>query len=130
MTQFPASARTARRRIRTASNLRNRAGAKNPFLTQANKQERVGFALQHYMRDINFWENVVFTDEKVSQSFYNGHVRVYRPPGTRFEEQHTESVRNSGRFSVNVWRWMSAHQLGMCTNIDNRFYSILINYTG
>jgi transposase len=88
MTQFPASARTARRRIRTASNLRNRAGAKNPFLTQANKQERVGFALQHYMQDINFWENVVFTDEKVFQSFYNGHVRVYKPSDTGFEEQY------------------------------------------
>jgi hypothetical protein len=76
------------------------------------------------MQDVNVWENVVFTDEKVFQSFYNGHVRVYRPPDTRFEEQYTQSVRNSGRFSVNVWRWMSAHQLGMCTNIDNRFNAL------
>jgi hypothetical protein len=45
MTQFPASARTARRRIRTASNLRNYAAAKNPFLTQANKDKRVGVCI-------------------------------------------------------------------------------------
>lgn len=124
MTNFPGSVRTARRRVKTISDLRNRPAAKKPFLTQRNKEERIGFTLQHYMHDINFWGNVVFTDEKVFQSCYNGRIRVYRPPNTRYDERYTQSVRNSGRFSVNVWGWMSANGLGMCINIANRFNAL------
>src|SRR3978361_1509899 len=75
-TAFPGSLITARRRIRDGSNLRNRATAQKPFLTQANKEGRCGFALQYLVEEDNFWENVIFTDEKVFQSCYNGRIRV------------------------------------------------------
>lgn len=90
-------------------------------MTQINKEQRVGFALEYLREGFDFWNNVVFTDEKVFQSYYNGRVRVYRPPNCRFDERYTHNVTASGRFSVNVWGWMSVQGLGQCTKINGRF---------
>jgi transposase len=118
---FPGSVRTARRRVREISDLRCHPAAKKPFLTEANKEQRIGFALQNYLEPPAFWEKVIFTDEKIFQSCYNGRLRVYRPPRTRFEEKFTQKDRNSGRFSVNVWGWMSSQGVGVCHFIEGRF---------
>jgi hypothetical protein len=54
------------------------------------------------INNVNFWENVVFSDEKTFQSYSNGRVRVYRLVGERFSEQYVYKIKRSGRFSVNV----------------------------
>jgi hypothetical protein len=41
-TNFPGSVRTARRRVKEGSELRNHPAVKKPFLTQQNKGQRVG----------------------------------------------------------------------------------------
>jgi hypothetical protein len=41
-TNFPGSLRTARRRVKEGSELRNHPAVKKPFLTQQNKGQRVG----------------------------------------------------------------------------------------
>lgn len=120
ISNFPGSLRTARERVRL-SELRCHPAVKKPFLTEANKEQRVGFALEFYLEPAIFWENVIFTDEKIFQSCYNGRIRVYRPPRTRFEEKYTQKDRSSGRFSVNVWGWISAQGLGVCHFIEGRF---------
>lgn len=119
-TNFPGSVRTARRRIKNGSDLRNRSAAKKPFLTPQNKEQRVGFALEYSLEALNFWQNVVFTDEKVFKSCFDGHVRVYRPPNSRFDERYTHKSHTIGRFSVNVWAWMSAQGPGVITHIRGR----------
>lgn len=120
-TEFPGSVWVARRRVKVRSNLRNRAAVKKPFLTAVNKEQRVGFALQYLQEGLEFWRNVVFTDEKTFQSCYNGRVRVYRPRNSRFEEKYTQTVKASGRFSVNVWGYMTARGIGLCHRINGRF---------
>ena len=77
--------------------------------------------LWSYLEPAIFWENVIFTDEKIFQSCYNGRIRVYRPPRTRFEEKYTQKDRSSGRFLVNFWGWISAQGLGVCHFIEGRF---------
>lgn len=114
ITQFPGCIRTARNRIRNNSNLTNRVAVKKPFLTDMNRQQRIGFALQLLPNDLNFWENVIFSDEKVFQSCNNGHIRVYRPPNSRFIERYTQKACRSGRFSTNIWAWINARGPGVC----------------
>ena len=116
---FPGSVRTARTRVRQAG-LINSAAARKPFLTQEHKECRVGFALEYLNRDDDFWNKIVFSDEKVFQSCNNGRIRVYRPRNQRFEERYVHSINNSGRFSVNVWAWISAEGGGSCINIGGR----------
>lgn len=118
-TNFPGHVRTARKRIKEAG-LKNSAAARKPFLTDILKQRRVEFCNEYINRDANFWNSVVFSDEKVFQSSHSGRVRVYRPRNCRFEERYVQQMRNSGRFSVNVWAWISAEGQGMCFRIDER----------
>lgn len=131
-TGFPASFRTAQRRIRQCSNLRNRAAAPKPFLKVADKEQRVGFAMQYLPENELFWRNVIFSDEKIFQSTFNGRIRVYRPPNCRYDENYTQKRNASGRFSVNVWAWISANGAGVCWNIggtlnSNTYLQILDN---
>ncbi|KAJ8911733.1 hypothetical protein NQ315_003633 [Exocentrus adspersus] len=82
---------------------------------------RVQFANEFLIHGEEFWNNVVFSDEKTFQSCNSGRLRVYRPRNTRFEENYTlTSTNNSGRFSVNVWAWISVNGPGMCYQIDGR----------
>jgi transposase len=57
---FSGSIRTARRKIRAAG-LSSRSAARKPFLTEALKENRVGFALQHLQEGPDFWNKVVFS---------------------------------------------------------------------
>ena len=71
-----------------------------------------------------FWNSVIFSDEKTFQSSNNGRLRVYRPRNSRFDENYTLPTNTSGRFSVNVWAWISVHEPGVCWKIDGRFTAI------
>jgi ABC-type branched-subunit amino acid transport system ATPase component len=55
--------------------------AKKIKLTEQNKQSRLLFALNYGFQEIQFWENMVFSDEKMFQSTNDGYVRVYQPRG-------------------------------------------------
>jgi hypothetical protein len=89
ISNFPGSVRTSRRRLRN-SELRNHAAARKIRLTPQHKEARVGFALEHLIKDNAFWSRVVFSDEKVFQSAHNGRVRVYRPRNSRYDERYVE----------------------------------------
>lgn len=116
-TLFPGSANTARRRIRS-SDIKSCCATNKIFLTEANKQRRVEFAHEYINEGI--WENVIFSDEKTFQSCSNGKIRVYRPSGMRYDERYTRKVNQSGRFSINVWGWISARGPGVCHIVQGR----------
>ncbi|KAJ8959063.1 hypothetical protein NQ318_022319 [Aromia moschata] len=101
---------------------KNCVAAHKVFLTEEHKQRRVQFA-NEFLQGNEFWNTVVFSDEKTFQSSKNGRLRVYRPRNTRFEENYTLRTTNSGRFSVNVRAWISVHGPGVCWQIDGRLTS-------
>ena len=117
-THFPGSANTARSRIRR-SDIKSCCATNKIFLTEANKQRRVEFA-HEYIHEGNMWENVIFSDEKTFQSCNNGKIRVYRPCGTRYDERYTHKTHQSGRFSINVWGWISARGPEVCHIVQGR----------
>ena len=67
MTGFPGSRPTASRRI-NGSELKNRVAEKKMKLTEERRQSRLLFALNYIYREPQFWNRVVFTDEKTFQS--------------------------------------------------------------
>lgn len=119
---FPASVFTARRRIQEA-NLKNYAAARKIRLTDRHKEARLGFALQHLPHDNNFWEHVIFSDEKTFQSSSSGNVRVYRPRNRRYHTKYTQKIETNRRFSVNIWAWISANSPGVLLHLEERFTS-------
>lgn len=119
-TNFPGSQRTALRRLKY-SDLNNYSAASKFFLTEIHRQRRLAFAHQYSNMNEQFWSNVIFSDEKVFQSYHNGRVRVYRPQNSRYSQRYIKEIKKSGRFSVNMWAWISVHGPGVCWLINERF---------
>ncbi|KAJ3615685.1 hypothetical protein MTP99_006731 [Tenebrio molitor] len=117
VTNFPGSQSTVCRRIQN-SELASRSSARKPPLTEQQKQSRIIFGLNYMYREPQFWNNVIFTDEKNFQSRNSGRIRVYRPKNTRFHERYVTPSTRSGRFSVNVWAWISQQGAGVAWRID------------
>lgn len=118
-TNFPASRSTVCRRIK-GSDLNNSASARKSILSDENKQARVIFCLNYVYRPLQFWNNVIFSDEKVFQSTHDGRIRVYRPPNSRYNEKYVTGRNRSGRFSINVWAWICAYGPGIAWRIGDR----------
>jgi hypothetical protein len=67
---------------------------------------------------------VAFSVEKVFQSCSNGRIRVYRPRNCRYDEKYVEHGGDrSGRFSVNMWAWISTTSPGVMIHIEERLNS-------
>jgi hypothetical protein len=64
--------------------------------------------------------NVIFSDEKTFQSYHSGRLRVYRPSGQRYDERYIRDVNRVGRFSINIWGWISVRGPGICAVIEDR----------
>lgn len=94
--------------------------AKKPRLTPAQRQERVGYALQNLTRD---WSKVIFSDEKTFQSDLHPRTHVYRPRNCRYDERYTKAVQRSGRISAGLWGWISVDGPGEMSMISGRLNS-------
>jgi hypothetical protein len=75
--------------------------------------------LEHLTHDDRFWNPVIFSNEKVFQSSPNGRLKIYRPRGTCY----VQGVQRSGRFSVNMWIWISAISAGVMVHVEERLTS-------
>lgn len=95
--------------------------ARKPRLTEAQKEERMGYALQNLSRD---WSNVIFSDEKTFQSDGYQRKHVYRPKNTRYDERYVQPIRRSGRLSAGIWAWICLHGPGELSMIPGRLNSV------
>ncbi|KAJ6650176.1 Transposable element Tcb1 transposase [Pseudolycoriella hygida] len=95
--------------------------ARKPRLTEAQREERLGYALQNLTRD---WSTVIFSDEKTFQSDGLQRKRVYRPKNTRFDKEYVLPVQRSGRICAGVWGWIGLHGPGELSMISGRLNSV------
>lgn len=121
-TNFPGTARTARRRLK-AADLKAYTALLKPFLTEENKRARLTFAETYVNEPMRFWEKVIFSDEKTFQSCHNGSQKVYRPKNERFNPRYIKENFSSGKFSVNVWGWVNFQTVGFCYDVNERLTS-------
>jgi len=91
------------------SRLRCAVAARKPLLTEAQRQARLEFALEHAAMTAQDWRAIPVTDEKSFRSCQTRSRKVYRVAGTRFVSRSSFSVwqntanRETGRHvSVNV----------------------------
>ncbi|KAI4465419.1 mitotic spindle assembly checkpoint protein mad2 [Holotrichia oblita] len=93
-THFPGSISTVRQHIREFG-LKNYSASKKFALEPQHKQDRLNFANLYVNENADFWERVIFSDEKIFQSSHDGPVRVYRPANTRYEERYIKPTHRS-----------------------------------
>ena len=94
---------TVQRFLRNANLSAFRARTKNG-LTDAHKAARLQFAKDHVTFD---WEDVIFSDEKTVQNFYNGKKYVRRPRGQAWDERYVMRVDRTRQFKINLWGYIT-----------------------
>lgn len=119
---LPVAAVTIRRRLHAAGTHHRRA-ARKEILTPACREDRVSFALLYISMPQDFWQTVIWTDEKVFSSDEDGRMTLWRPNNTRYSPEHVMATRRSGRISVAFWGWMSAAGVGELVQIPTRMDS-------
>lgn len=93
---------------------------KKPKLTEAQKEARVGYALENLNRD---WSNVIFSDEKTYQTDRHQKLHVYRPKNSRFDPKYIQESQRSGRISAGYWGWICKDGPGEMVPIGGRLNS-------
>lgn len=109
------------RKVWNDMGLFNQVAARKPLLTEAQREQRMGYALENVNRD---WSKVIFSDEKVFQTDDYRKKLVYRPKNTRFDESYIQTTRRSGRICAGIWAWIGLHGPGELTMISGRLNSV------
>lgn len=94
--------------------------SKKERLTPENKVSRLDFARSytHEVYDANFWNSVIWTDEKSFMTTASNARVCWRPLNSRYAERNIQQVRRSGRCSLSFHGWMWSGGLGDLTPID------------
>lgn len=78
--------------------------AKQTALTEDHRIYRMAFASDMTEKwDRNFFDSIIFSDEKTFASDIDQQVLVYRPANTRYAPKYVATQRLSGRISCSYW---------------------------
>ncbi|KAF4532722.1 hypothetical protein B566_EDAN017057 [Ephemera danica] len=121
-THFPTGMDAARVRVKE-SGLGCFVARQRDTLLPRHRADRLQYANTYVGQPDHFWSNVGFMDEKVWSTNNDGHMLVYRPRGTRNDEQYAYEKRHSGRISVAVWAWLSSQGVGGLRVIERNMNS-------
>ena len=85
-----------------------------------NKKTRLEFTKNHLKEPVQFWNNILWTDETKINLYQNdGKRRVWRREGTAHDPKHTTSSVKHGGGSVMAWACMAANGTGSLVFIDD-----------
>ena len=117
------SDQTVRNRLREV-NLRARRPAVRPVLTPAHRVAHLAWARAHVAWTRQQWARVLFSDESCfTRLFHDGRTRVWRRPGTRFQNANVQERDRYGGGSIMMWG-------GIGRNYRTPLYRVQGNLTG
>lgn len=100
-------------------NYYGRVQRKKPLISETNRKKRLEFAKSFLNKDLDFWKEVIFSDESKYNIFgSDGRKYVWRKPNTEFQARHVRPTVKHGGGSVLVWGCMSWNGIGNLTFID------------
>lgn len=93
---------------------------KKKYLSTTIQEERVGYALQYYVKLQEFWKNTVFIDEKKFCTTEDGRQKVWRQKGQYLSPKHVIAVNHSQRISTLFWGFITSTGLRQIRQIPGR----------
>ena len=95
---------------------------RKPAISEKNRCARLKFAHEHESKGIEFWENILWTDESKFELWSNKRTqRCWRKDGEAFKAAHITTTVKHGGASVLVWGSFSANGVGDLVFIDDIF---------
>lgn len=114
------SSRLVRRRLNEA-NLFGRISRKKPLLSKINISKRLNFAKTHQEKGLNFWKNVLWSDEtKINRIGPDGRIFVHRPICQECNPRFTQKTVKHGGGNIMVWGAFSWHGIGPLVRINGK----------
>ena len=101
-----------------------------PLVSLKNRKTRLEFAKQHLKKPLQFWNNILWTDETKINLYQNdGKRRVWRRKGTAHDPKHTTSSVKHGGGGVMVSACMAANGTGSLVFIDDFLWLKIFFFT-
>ena len=111
-----------------------RVAHKKPYVTKINRGKRLKFAKEMLEKPVNFWKNVVWSDESKFNLFdSDSKVMVWRTPRKEFDPKCTIPMIQQSDGSVMIWDCFSSQEVGkLCVSWTDFtleiFWNKIFNY--
>lgn len=121
--KFKISTTTVRRRLREA-NVKSYVIKKKPFISARNKEKRLKFARSYLTKPVEFWRNVLWTDESCfSLDGTYGKKYYYSTAKEKDARSVIMPTRHSGGGKVMVWGCFSYNGVGDLISLPEKVTS-------
>lgn len=97
-----------------------RAARRKPLVSARNRKKRIEFANGYINKNIEFWCQVLFSDESKFNIFHSGgRILVWRKRNTELDPKNLCSTVKHGGGGVMVWGCMAASDVGELVFIED-----------
>lgn len=101
--------------------IKGRRPRKKPYISEVNRKKRLEFAKNYKGKTLDFWKNVIFSDESKFEIFKPKHVlTIWRKKNAAMEPQNILKTVKHGGGNVMVWGCMSYNGVGNLQIIDEK----------
>lgn len=108
------------RNILHSAGIYGRSARRKPFISETNREKRLGFARTYVNKPIEFWKQVIFSDEsKFNIMTTDGKRFVWRKPNTELEAKNLRATLKHGGGNVMVWGCMAYTGVGNLAFIND-----------
>ncbi|KAL7295738.1 hypothetical protein TKK_0011082 [Trichogramma kaykai] len=117
---IPGSVKTLRKAMKDRTNMRFRRPATKPRLLAPHYEKRMIYAQTNSDMTEFMWWQTIFMDEKTFSSTKDGRTGVWRPIGSRFDEENCIESTVSGRHSMSFYGWFNGDGNADLIEIDRK----------
>lgn len=94
---------------------------KKCFLSEDNRVKRLDFANEHVNFTPEYWNDVVFLDEKTFSTAEDGRRHVWRPREKPVDPKYVVQKKQSGRITLGFWGFISITGAGEIVEVGRHF---------
>ena len=111
------------RKILVSHGLKARISIKKLLLSKINVQKRKNWCGKMKTKGMDFWKNVVFSDETIMELHPNRRLYVRRPPGQGLNPKYTTQTVKFGGKRVMFWGYIKYSGERFLTKVDGKINS-------
>jgi hypothetical protein len=90
-----------------------------PHVSEVNKAKRMAFATLHLLKDPEYWDRVLWTDESmIRMSHRYGKMHVWRRPGEEYSYECAKPTSKSFSAGIMVWSCISTRGVGVLVAME------------